>query len=116
MLLALFVALAYALGMAVSVLSDRLPGWVAIVAGVMCLVAFVSHALDKRAAGNDARRTPEFTLHLWELLGGWPGALLARHMFGHKTAKTSYKIVFWLIAAVNAALVFGVLPIWLGGD
>ena len=116
MLLALFVALAYAFGMTVSVLSDRLPGWVAIVAGVLCAVAFVSHALDKRAAGNEGSRTPEFTLHLWELLGGWPGALLARNLFRHKTAKTSYKIVFWLIAVVNSALVFGVLPIWLGAE
>lgn len=35
-------------------------------------------------------------LHALELLGGWPGALLAQQLLRHKTKKTSYQVVFWL--------------------
>lgn len=36
-------------------------------------------------------RTPENTLHVAELLGGWPGALVAQQLFRHKTRKISYQ-------------------------
>ena len=39
----------------------------------------------------------EAQLHLLELLGGWPGALLAQRRLRHKCSKRSYQIVFWLI-------------------
>ena len=57
------------------------------------LVAFVAHGRDKRAARLGRRRTPERTLHLLELIGGWPGALLAMTVFHHKTRKASYFLV-----------------------
>jgi hypothetical protein len=38
------------------------------------LITFVAYALDKRAARLGRPRTPESTLHVPELLGGWPGA------------------------------------------
>ena len=40
-------------------------------------------------------------MHGVELLGGWPGALLAQQMFRHKTRKLSYQLSFWLIVAVH---------------
>lgn len=63
------------------------------------LAAFTAHAVDKRAAIRDRRRIPEARLHLLELLGGWPGALLAMLLFRHKIRKPSYLLVFGLIAA-----------------
>lgn len=63
------------------------------------LIAFVAHGVDKRSAIHGRRRTPEARLHLWELLGGWPGALLAMLLFRHKIRKPSYLLVFGLIAA-----------------
>lgn len=62
------------------------------------VIAFVAHGLDKRSAVHGRRRTPEARLHLWELLGGWPGALLAMSLFRHKIRKASYLLVFGLIA------------------
>jgi len=59
--------------------------------------AFIGQWIDKRKAASGEWRTPEATLHLFELLGGWPGAFLAQRLFRHKTAKVSYQIVFWLI-------------------
>ena len=70
---------------------------------VVSVIAFVTYALDKRAARLGRPRTPEATLHILELLGGWPGALLAQRLIRHKNAKTSYQVVFWLIVAVHVA-------------
>ena len=78
---------------------------------LMSLAAFVALGLDKRAATLDSRRTPESTLHTLELLGGWPGALAARHLFRHKTRKASYRLVFWAIGTLH--LVAWALVLWL---
>jgi uncharacterized membrane protein YsdA (DUF1294 family) len=51
---------------------------IAAVYGLMSLITFVVYYLDKRAARLGRPRTPEATLHVLELLGGWPGALLAQ--------------------------------------
>lgn len=69
--------------------------------GIMSLVVFVMYGIDKRAAGRGAQRIPENRLHLLELLGGWPGALLAQQLFRHKTRKGRYQLVFWLAVLVN---------------
>lgn len=67
------------------------------------LLSFLQYWLDKRSAQRGDRRTPENTLHLLELAGGWPGALLAQQTLRHKTRKVSYQAVFWLIVAVHQA-------------
>jgi uncharacterized membrane protein YsdA (DUF1294 family) len=70
---------------------------------VMSTVTAVVYAFDKRAARRGDCRTPESTLHVLELLGGWPGALLAQRLIRHKNAKVGYQVVFWLIGAVHVA-------------
>ena len=75
---------------------QRLVGWWPWVLGwilIASLIAFIAHGRDKRAARLGRRRTPERTLHLLELIGGWPGALLAMTVFHHKTRKASYFLV-----------------------
>ena len=67
------------------------------------LLAFVLYLFDKRSALRSGWRTPEARLHLVELLGGWPGALIAQQMFRHKTRKLSFEMVFWLIIVVHQA-------------
>ena len=57
--------------------------------------------IDKRNARQDRRRIPENTLHAVELLGGWPGALIAQQLFRHKTRKASYLLVLWLIIGLH---------------
>ncbi|WP_336366051.1 cold shock and DUF1294 domain-containing protein [Marinobacter sp. C2H3] len=69
--------------------------------GGVSLVLFFMYWADKRAAQSGSRRTPENTLHLFELCGGWPGALLAQQAFRHKTRKGSYQFVFWLAVLAN---------------
>ena len=57
--------------------------------------------IDKRNARQDRRRIPENTLHAVELLGGWPGTLIAQQLFRHKTRKASYLVTLWLIIALH---------------
>jgi uncharacterized membrane protein YsdA (DUF1294 family) len=75
----------------------------ATVYGAMSVVAFQAYLVDKRAATLGRRRIPETTLHLLELLGGWPGALLAQRVIRHKNAKVGYQVVFWLIGMAHVA-------------
>jgi len=81
----------------------------AAVYAVMSFVTFIVYWIDKRAAVRDRRRVPETRLHLLELLGGWPGALVAQILVRHKSRKLSYQIVFWLIVALHAAAWIAIL-------
>jgi uncharacterized membrane protein YsdA (DUF1294 family) len=55
------------------------------------------YAHDKQLARARAWRLPEAALHLFELLGGWPGAFIAQRRLRHKSAKAAFKFTFWLI-------------------
>lgn len=65
------------------------------------LVCYAIYAWDKRRAQSGEWRVPEKILHLWELLGGWPGAFLAQRRIRHKSSKLSYLFVFWLIVVLH---------------
>ena len=67
----------------------------------MSFVTFIVYAMDKRAARRGAWRTPESTLHLLELLCGWPGAWFAQRVLRHKSVKTSFRIVFFIAVVLN---------------
>lgn len=89
------------LALATAAYLGRIPPLVALVYAGMSLIAFLAYGLDKSAARTHRWRTQESTLHLFELLGGWPGALIAQGSFRHKTRKLSFQISFWLVVAVN---------------
>lgn len=79
--------------------------------GLMALSAYFLYWKDKRAAVTKMRRVPENTLHLFALLGGWPGAMIAQQQFRHKTQKVKFKRIFWLTVIVNyCALYLVVYP------
>src|SRR3546814_3925427 len=67
-------------------------------------VLYLMYWLDKAAAQGGARRIPESTLHLVDLLGGWPGALIAQQQFRHKTVKASFQFAFWCSVLANIAI------------
>lgn len=75
--------------------------WMLITSGI----AAILYAIDKRAAGKNARRVPENTLLLWSAAGGWPGAVLAGRKLRHKTHKMSYRIYFGGAIIANLAVV-----------
>ena len=75
-----------------------------LVAGMYLLLSaatFMAYAADKSAAASGSRRTPEATLHLLALLGGWPGALLAQQLVRHKSTKQEFRRVFWGTVVIN---------------
>ena len=63
-------------------------------------VTWMLYSIDKKRAEKGQWRIPEIQLHLSELIGGWPGGLLARRRFRHKTRKWSFQLVSWSIISL----------------
>ena len=70
---------------------------------------FLLYRHDKQRARDKGWRVPERVLHLGELLGGWPGALIAQQRFRHKTVKLRFRLVFFAIVALHQLLWLDVL-------
>lgn len=68
---------------------------------VMSLLTYVLYSEDKSRAKRRLWRTPEQTLHLFELAGGWIGGFLAQRILRHKNRKASYQYVFWTIVIIH---------------
>lgn len=89
----------------------RLPFFVLWLYLGMSAISLGMYALDKSAARKGSQRTPENTLHLLSLAGGWPGAMYAQQLLRHKSRKTSFRVVFWLTVIANVAgLIFLLSP------
>ena len=76
----------------------------AVLLGVLSLVTLVAYGADKSAARKGTWRTPERTLHVLSLAGGWPGALLGQYWFRHKTKKASFQLIFRMTVVLNVVL------------
>ncbi|SNT34880.1 Uncharacterized membrane protein YsdA, DUF1294 family [Noviherbaspirillum humi] len=96
------VAVGFGLALAASVIGGRLPLLVPVWLAAMSAATFVAYWVDKQAARSGTWRTPESTLHLLALAGGWPGALLARRILRHKSVKASFRTMFRLTVALNS--------------
>jgi uncharacterized membrane protein YsdA (DUF1294 family) len=84
-------------------------------AGGTLLISLITWRLlrnDKEKARNGSWRTPESTLHLAELAGGWPASFLAQRRYRHKIAKQSYQFTFWGIVALHEFVAFDCLSGW----
>jgi uncharacterized membrane protein YsdA (DUF1294 family) len=104
------VGLALASAVAVGLRAALAAPWIiAALAGVNT-ATFVLYGMDKRRARRGALRVPERTLLLFSLAGGSPGALLGQRLFHHKTRKLSFQIAFWLLVAVQVAVI--ALVVW----
>lgn len=95
----------FLLAVSIGTLSGVVPALITIGYMLLSCLSYILYSLDKAAAGRQTQRTPESTLHLVGLLGGWPGALIAQQQFRHKTVKTSFQSVFWGTVLVNLAAV-----------
>ena len=102
---ALILSGSYLSGVVALTLAGLLPSIVFLVYLIASTVTFVVYAWDKSSARNNRYRTPENILHLLGLLGGWPGALIARQLFRHKSKKQSFIIEFWITAMLNVGAV-----------
>ena len=73
--------------------------------GFLSVISLLAYRVDKAAARRGEQRVAESGLHLLDLLGGWPGALVAQAVFRHKTIKRPFQVMFWLTVLVNLAAV-----------
>lgn len=71
--------------------------------GVFSLASAACYARDKGKAERGEWRTPESVLHVLDLVGGWPGGLLAQRVYRHKTRKLSFQVLFWICAVAHVA-------------
>lgn len=62
---------------------------------------------DKRYAEQGARRVSESDLLGLAVIGGTPGAYLARQVFRHKTRKQPFSFYLHLIAVLQAGAIIG---------
>lgn len=62
---------------------------------------------DKQRAQAGDRRIPEADLLGLALIGGSPGALLARRLFRHKTRKEPFSTQLFVIVALQAGAAIG---------
>jgi uncharacterized membrane protein YsdA (DUF1294 family)/cold shock CspA family protein len=103
--LAAFVAIAALLTIGIAALQGRLPILVLFVFLGASFAVFMAYAFDKSAAMNRRRRTPENILHLMNLLGGWPGGLIASQLFRHKSKKLEFRTAFYFSIVLNCAAI-----------
>jgi uncharacterized membrane protein YsdA (DUF1294 family)/cold shock CspA family protein len=97
---------------ALLVWAGKLPAFVFGLYLALSTAAFIAYSVDKSAARNHQWRTQESTLHLLGLLGGWPGALVARQVLRHKSKKESFRAAFRLTVVVNCSVIFFLLSPW----
>ncbi len=69
------------------------------------LASFLTYGYDKSIAGHNVTRMPEVVLHLLTVLGGTIGSFAGMRIFHHKTQKTSFQFVFWVIVAIQIAVI-----------
>lgn len=74
---------------------------VPIVVALICIGTFAAYGDDKARAEQGRWRTPESSLLLLCLFGGWPGAIAAMRWWRHKTSKASFIGAFWVTVLVN---------------
>lgn len=107
----LLVCLAYGGLMLWAIWRSLLPWWALPASVVLNLLTFLMYWADKRAAQTAQRRTPENTLQLLALAGGWPGAWLAQQVLRHKSSKQPFRLVYWLMV-LSHGLLFGAWLFW----
>ncbi|NJD08083.1 MAG: DUF1294 domain-containing protein [Methylococcaceae bacterium] len=67
----------------------------------MTPLTIMYYAEDKRRALQHLWRIPNVYMHCFEILGGWPGALLAQNAYRHKLKRGTYQNGFWAIVALH---------------
>ena len=90
-------------------LSWSIVGWYVLIG----VVTYLVYAKDKQAAQKGTWRTPESTLHLLSVLGGWVGAMMAQNYLRHKTKKPEFRLAYYLTVLVNLAALLYLIS---GGD
>lgn len=71
---------------------------------MLSILTMILYGRDKANAATRKWRVPESYLHILELMGGWPGSLIAQNDFRHKTRASSY---LWILRGIIAIHLMG---------
>ena len=85
-------------------------GYLVVVSGL----SYRAYSDDKNRAQHGLQRRSESSLHFVDFIGGWPGGYLAQRQYRHKTAKASFRRVFWGTILLHEAVAFDFLLGWPG--
>lgn len=69
------------------------------------LVTFVFFGFDKHRAVSGGWRTPEKTLWLLALVGGFLGGFAAMRVFKHKRRKRAFMVPYWIATLASVGLI-----------
>jgi uncharacterized membrane protein YsdA (DUF1294 family) len=69
------------------------------------IASFFTYGYDKSIAGHNVTRVPELVLHALTAVGGTFGSFLGMQIFRHKTQKKSFRLVFWVIVAIQIVVI-----------
>jgi uncharacterized membrane protein YsdA (DUF1294 family) len=83
--------------------------WLLLALVVINLWTMLAFWRDKQRAVAGERRFSEADLLGLALIGGSPGALLARRLFRHKTRKQPFSTRLFLIVAIQAGAAAGLI-------
>jgi uncharacterized membrane protein YsdA (DUF1294 family)/cold shock CspA family protein len=97
----IILSILFLMSLPITVVMELMPQNIAFSYFVASAVTFIAYAFDKSKAKRGAWRTPESTLHLLALIGGWPGATVAQQTLRHKSQKKAFRITFWLTVIIN---------------
>ncbi|WP_394145596.1 DUF1294 domain-containing protein [Vibrio atypicus] len=97
----LAVAIWFLSTMVASVFLLNFPPIVLIIALAISTVTYLVYAVDKQAQHTGGMQIPDVCFHVLNLLGGWPGAMLAQSVLHHKYNNIGFKLLFWLSMAAN---------------
>jgi len=86
------------------ILLNKLPLTVLVFYLAISVLTFELYARDKSAAQAGKWRVSESTLHLFSLIGGWPGAAVAQSQLRHKSKKVSFRVVYWFTVIINCGV------------
>lgn len=102
--LSIFISSAFISAIVGLVLFNKLPLIILVLYIAVSALTFGLYVKDKSASQSGKWRTSESTLHLFSIVGGWPGAAIAQSHLRHKSKKVSFKIVYWITVIINCGL------------
>ena len=70
------------------------------------IVTFSLYAIDKRRAIKGKWRISEKTLLVSTALCGGIGAVIAAHIYHHKTRKLYFQIIWWFSVIIDAIIIY----------
>jgi uncharacterized membrane protein YsdA (DUF1294 family)/cold shock CspA family protein len=103
-LMALIISIIFICVLIALILLKKLPQSIMAIYFVASVITFILYATDKSAAQAGEWRTSESTLHLFSLVGGWPGAAIAQSFLRHKSKKIKFRVVYWITVIINCGI------------